>query len=97
MALISIINVCQLSDSEDSIESWIDDIMKNADDGELQESVSKDLFVENAMKLKIIQHSLQKWRETFRCYIFEFMLDEGGNCKWEIVPMFHSLQLMLKY
>ena len=60
MALISIINVCQLSDSEDNIESWIDDIMKNADDGELQESVSKDLFIENAMKLEIIEHSLQR-------------------------------------
>ena len=60
MVLISIINVCQLSDSEDSIESRIEDIMMNADDGELQESVSKDLFVENAMKLEIIQLSLQR-------------------------------------
>ena len=60
MALISILNVCQLSESEDSIESWIDDIMMKADDGELQESVSRDLFVENAMKLEIIQYCLQR-------------------------------------
>lgn len=60
MALISILNVCQLSESEDSIEFWIDEIMMKADDGELQESVSKDQFVENAIKLEIIQGSLQR-------------------------------------
>ena len=60
MALISILNVCQLSDSEGNIESWIDHIMMNVEEGELQDVVSKDLFVENAMKLEIIQHSLQR-------------------------------------
>ena len=57
MALISILNVCRLSDSEDNIQSWIDEIMRNAIDGEF---VSKDMFVENAMKLEIIQHCLKK-------------------------------------
>ena len=57
MALISILNVCHLCDSEDNIQSWIDEIMRNAVDGEF---VSLDLFVENAMKLEIIQQSLKK-------------------------------------
>ena len=60
---ISILNVCQLSDSEDNIESWIDDIMRKPEwrmvNGQLLRFVSRDQFVKNAMKLEVIQDNLQ--------------------------------------
>ena len=60
MALVSILHFCQLSDSHENIEFLIDHIMINAEDGKLQHVVSRDLFVENAMKVEIIQHSLHR-------------------------------------
>ena len=63
MALVSILNVCQLSYSDATIESWIDDIMRKPEwrmvNGQLLRFVSRDQFVKNAMKLEVIQDNLQ--------------------------------------
>ena len=60
MAFISILNVCGLQETMENVDIWVDKIMTDETEGKSQDSVTKELFVENSMKLDIIKLGLQR-------------------------------------